>query len=158
MSALEAITPPETRDRLRTLSFVLLALALVVTGYLSYTKLTNTTMVCVESGVFNCDAVSSSIYAYFPRGTGIPVAVLGFSTWIVMGAILIFENRISFLRDYGSLLLLAISIFGFLFHCYLTYSSIVFIQALCPWCLTAHTLMTIMMITQGIRVYKSFAT
>ena len=113
-------------------------------------------MVCVESGPFNCDAVSSSIYAYFPRGSNIPVAVLGLSMWILMGIILIFEKQIDFLRDYGSLLLLAISIFCFLFHCYLTYSSVVFIQALCPWCLTAHTLMFCMMITQAIRVYRSF--
>lgn len=141
---------------LRTISFVLLALALIVTGYLTYVKLTNVQMVCVESGPINCDAVSSSIYAYFPRGTGIPVAVLGFLTWVIIGAILVLENRVSILRDYAPLFVLALSVFGFLFHSYLTYSSIVYIQAICPWCLTAHILMLGMLITQAVRVYRQF--
>lgn len=158
MSAVSA-TPsaaPKERDMLRIASFILLALALVITGYLAYTKLTNTSVVCVEASGFSCDSVSSSIYAYFPRGTGIPVAYLGFLTWVVIAAILLLENRVGFLQQYGSVLLLGIAAFGFLFHAYLTYTSIAFIGSLCPWCLASHAIMTVFLVIQGIRAYRMF--
>jgi len=143
------------RDTLRIIGFALLVLALVVTGYLSYVKLTNVQMVCVETSTFNCDSVNSSIYSYFPRGNGIPVAYLGFLTWIVIGAILLLENRVAFLQQYGAMLALGIALFGFIFQSCLTYVSATIIGSWCPWCLTAHILIGLMALTQGIRVYRS---
>jgi uncharacterized membrane protein len=141
---------------LRIISFVVLAIALFVTGYLAYTKATNTQVACLEGANISCDSVSSSIYAYFPRGTGIPVAYLGFLTWVVIAVLMLLENRVGFLREYGAVLLLGIAVFGFLFHSYLTYTSIVFVGAICPWCIGAHVLMTILLIVQGIRTYRQF--
>ncbi|MBK9750404.1 MAG: vitamin K epoxide reductase family protein [Chloroflexi bacterium] len=141
---------------LRIISLVVLAIALFVTGYLAYTKATNTQVACLEGANISCDSVSSSIYAYFPRGTGIPVAYLGFLTWVVIAVLMLLENRIGFLREYGAVLLLGIAVFGFLFHSYLTYTSIVFVGAICPWCIGAHVLMTILLIVQGIRTYRQF--
>ena len=141
---------------LRIISLVVLVIALFVTGYLAYTKATNTQVACLEGANISCDSVSSSIYAYFPRGTGIPVAYLGFLTWLVIAALLLLENRVGFLREYGAVLLLGIAVFGFLFHSYLTYTSIVFVGAMCPWCIGAHVLMTILLIVQGIRTYRQF--
>lgn len=141
---------------LRIISLVVLAIALFVTGYLAYTKATNTQVACLEGANISCDSVSSSIYAYFPRGTGIPVAYLGFLTWLVIAVLLLLENRVGFLREYGAVLLLGIAVFGFLFHSYLTYTSIVFVGAICPWCIGAHVLMTILLIVQGIRTYRQF--
>ena len=141
---------------LRIISLVVLVIALFVTGYLAYTKATNTQVACLEGANISCDSVSSSIYAYFPRGTGIPVAYLGFLTWLVIAVLLLLENRVGFLREYGAVLLLGIAVFGFLFHSYLTYTSIVFVGAICPWCIGAHVLMTILLIVQGIRTYRQF--
>lgn len=141
---------------LRIISLVVLAIALFVTGYLAYTKATNTQVACLEGANISCDSVSSSIYAYFPRGTGIPVAYLGFLTWVVIAVLMLLENRVGFLREYGAVLLLGIAVFGFLFHSYLTYTSIVFVGAICPWCIGAHVLMTILLIVQGIRTYRQF--
>lgn len=141
---------------LRIISLVVLAIALFVTGYLAYTKATNTQVACLEGANISCDSVSSSIYAYFPRGTGVPVAYLGFLTWVVIAVLMLLESRIGFLREYGAVLLLGIAVFGFLFHSYLTYTSIVFVGAICPWCIGAHVLMTILLIVQGIRTYRQF--
>lgn len=145
------------RSMLRTASLIILVIALVITGYLAYTKLTNTAVACLEGANISCDSVSASIYAYFPRATGIPVAYLGFLTWIVIGAILLLEDRVGILREYGAVILLGISLFGFFFHSYLTYASITFVGAICPWCVSAHALMTLFLIIQAVRTYRQFA-
>lgn len=140
---------------LRHVSLVLAVIALLITGYLSYTKLTNTELLCVESDAISCDSVNSSAYAYFPRGSGIPVAYLGFACWVVIGAILLLETRIGILREYGVTLVFGLALFGFIFHSYLTYTSITYVGALCPWCLAAHAIMTLLLIVTGIRLYRS---
>jgi uncharacterized membrane protein len=158
MSAVPAAPTTDTgkRDLLQIISLIVLVLALIITGYLAYTKLTDVSVVCLEASGVSCDSVNNSIYAYFPRGNGIPVAYLGFLTWVLIAAIMLLENRVAFLQEYGSILLLGIAAFGFLFHCYLTYVSITLVGAICPWCITAHGLMTVFLIVQGIRAYKTF--
>ncbi len=153
-----ATSQTQVSRTLRTITLIVLVLALFVTGYLAYTKATNTQVACLEGANISCDSVSSSIYANFPRGAnGIPVAYLGFLTWLVIGALVLLENRVGILREYGVVFLLGITVFGFLFHSYLTYTSIVFVGAICPWCIGAHVLMTILLIVQGIRAYRQFA-
>ena len=153
-----ADTSIQTEQRgltLRHVSLVLTVIALLITGYLSYTKLTNTELLCVESSAISCDSVNSSAYAYFPRGSGIPVAYLGFASWVAIGALLLLETRVGFLRDYGVMLVFGLALFGFIFHSYLTYTSITFVGALCPWCLAALAIMTLLLIVTGVRLYRS---
>ena len=153
-----ADTSIQTEQRgltLRHVSLVLTVIALLITGYLSYTKLTNTELLCVESSAISCDSVNSSAYAYFPRGSGVPVAYLGFASWVAIGAILLLETQVGFLRDYGVMLVFGLALFGFIFHSYLTYTSITYVGALCPWCLAAHAIMTLLLIVTGVRLYRS---
>ena len=153
-----ADTSIQTEQRgltLRHVSLVLTVIALLITGYLSYTKLTNTELLCVESSAISCDSVNSSAYAYFPRGSGVPVAYLGFASWVAIGAILLLETQVGFLRDYGVMLVFGLALFGFIFHSYLTYTSITYVGALCPWCLAAHAIMTLLLIVTGVRLYRT---
>jgi uncharacterized membrane protein len=146
-------TPFYRRLTVRHLTILIEAINLFVNGYLTYTKATNTAVTCVESSAFNCDAVTNSIYSTI---LGIPVAYLGLALHIIVFLLLVFEKRIPFLRDYGVLLIFGISLFGFAFHCYLTFASVMWIRALCIWCLTAHTLTGLSLITTSIRVYRQF--
>lgn len=140
--------------RLRVYSFVVLAVALFVTGYLSYTHLTRTSIACI-GGSSGCDTVTSSVWSRF---YGIPVAYLGFTAWVIMGGVLLLETRVKFMREYGTALIFGVALFCFVYHCYLTTVSITLIRATCTWCLTAHTCMTIMLIIASRRLYLSMAS
>lgn len=147
-------TQTEARFTLRHFSIIIVVLALFVTGYLSYNFYTNQSVACPATGAFNCDAVLSSTFATW---NGVPVSSISFVIHIVLLGLLLFEKRVAFLRDYGPMIILGITIFCFAYHCYLTfYASFTVLRALCIWCLTAHTLMTILMITSGVRVYRQF--
>jgi uncharacterized membrane protein len=144
------------RNILKILSYIFIAVALFVSGYLTYTKIANTSMICVEgSSIFNCELVENSAYAYI---LGIPTAFLGFLTYLVILALLILENRVAFLREYGLMILFGIVVFAFAYHCFLTYTAFFTLRALCPWCLTAHSMVTLLLIVTSIRLWRYFKT
>ena len=89
------------RDRLaRRAQLLLVIIGLVVAGYLSYLKLAEAPAVCVESGPFNCNVVLNSQYSEL---AGVPIAYLGFAVYVAIGAILLLEDRVEFLRDWARL-------------------------------------------------------
>jgi uncharacterized membrane protein len=153
MSSIEAAnTQSQITSRkftLRHLSLLLVVIGLLITGYLSYSKLFNTPVACIEGSAFDCSLVESSAWS---RIMGIPVAYLGFGAYVTIGLLLLLEPRVGFLRDYGPMLVLAITLFGFIYHLYLTYISVFVLQALCPWCLTAEATMTVLMVVSGLRL------
>jgi uncharacterized membrane protein len=161
MSTVVKTTPVGTeaaprRNTLKTLSILFIIVAMIASGYLTYAKLTNQNMICVEnSAIFNCEVVENSAYAYI---LGVPTALLGFLTYSVIMALLILENRVAFLREYGLVLIFGISLFAFAYHCFLTYTAFFTLRALCPWCLTAHTMMTLHLIVTSIRLWRSLKT
>lgn len=143
-----------SRNTLYILSLIFVVIGLAVSGYLTYTKLTDTSMVCVDSGAFNCDLVSRSAYSRF---LGIEVAYLGFATYIVIGTLLVFENRVGFLQNYGPTLVFGITLFAFLFSMWLVYAQFVLLQALCPWCLTHEVNITLLLIVSLLRLRQFMA-
>lgn len=147
-----ADTHTQPRITLRRTSLLLMALGILVTGYLSFAELTETTTVCIESGAFNCDVVQNSVYS---KILGIPIAVLGFATYLLVGALVGLENRVGLLRDYGVALVFAITLFGFLYSAWLTYIEIFQLKALCPWCLTSAAIMMLLFIVSGLRLRRT---
>ncbi|MBZ0284892.1 MAG: vitamin K epoxide reductase family protein [Anaerolineae bacterium] len=141
-------------DTLRILSLVLIAVGIVISGYLSYVKLTNVAMVCVESGAFNCEVVQNSAYS---RLFGIPIAWLGLATYLVMGAIILLEKRVAFLREYSAIMVFGINLFGWLFSMWLVYVQVVLLKALCPWCLSHEVVITILFVISGLRLRRSLS-
>ena len=139
---------------LRTVSLILVVIGLAITGYLSYTKLTDTTTVCVESGAFNCDMVQHSIYS---RLLGIPVAYLGFGAYVALIVLLALETRVRFLADFGAPLVFGITLLGFLFSAWLTYVEFFLLQALCPWCLASAVVMTLLFAVSIVRLRQNMA-
>jgi uncharacterized membrane protein len=135
---------------LRSLSFVLVAIGLFVSGYLSYTHLAGVSTACIEGGGFNCDTVATSVYSTL---LGIPVAYLGFATYVFIGAILVLQTRVGILIEYGNVILFAVTLFGFLFSVWLVYVQVVLIEALCIWCLVHEVNITILMVVTGIRIW-----
>ena len=72
---------------LRTFSLILVVIGVVISGYLSYVKLADAEIICVEGERLNCDVVQNSRYAEF---AGIPVAYLGLATYLVIPPLIFF--------------------------------------------------------------------
>jgi len=125
----------------RNLSFVVLAIAIAVSGYLSYLKLTEAPSVCIEGGVFDCETVLNSVYSELG---GIPIAWWGLGLNLIILAVLILEPRVPFLQENGILIVFALVLFAFLYSVYLVYVQAMLIRAYCPWCLSHEALITVL--------------
>ena len=136
---------------LKQLSLILILVGLIVSGYLSYVKLLDEQIICTQGEQFNCDLVQNSVYANL---MGIPIAYLGFLTYVVLGALLLLESRIGLLEAYGKLLFFAITLFAFLFSMWLIYVQAVLLQSFCIWCLIHETTMTLLFIISGIVLWR----
>ncbi len=133
------------------LSVIFVATAVFTSGYLSYTKLTNTSVICMESGSFDCDAVTSSRWSRF---MGIDVAYLGFISYTTLLILLILEKKIKFFKQFGLYIIFGLILFDFMFHCYLTYNSLFVLQKACVWCLATHLMAFLTLIVTAIRLWR----
>jgi uncharacterized membrane protein len=144
MTSLSVDTAAPTKrptDRLWQLSLVLSLLGLAVAGYLSYTKLSNTSIACIAA-VSNCDVVNSSAYAYV---AGIPVAYIGFVGYLgILATLLLQKTGVAIFRQHGRLLVLLMTLGGFLFSAYLTAIEAFVLYEWCQWCVVSAILMTIL--------------
>ncbi len=143
------------RDYLRLFSLVLVCIGLFISGYISYTKIVNTEMVCVEGGAFNCGVVTSSAYSRF---MGIEIAYLGFLMYATVGLLLMLESRSEFLQIYGPMLVFGITLFAWIFSMWLVYVQFFLLEALCPWCLSHELNMTVLFFTTAIRLQRALSS
>ena len=128
---------------------------LLVSGYLSYLKITDVPSVCIEDGPFNCNVVLNSVYSEL---AGIPIAYLGFFVYVIIGLVLLFENRIIFFQEYGKLITFGVGLFAWLFSMWLVFVQFFLLQALCPWCLSHETNFTILFGLICYRLYKDITS
>lgn len=142
------------RSILRTLTLALIVVGLLVSGYLSYVKLTDVPMACIQGSVFSCDTVQAH-----PIGkiAGIPIAVLGFLVYLTLGALTLFSDRHPFLRQNGMLLFFGLLLFAWMYSMFLVYAQFFIIRALCMWCLTHELNITILFILGILRLRRYFA-
>ncbi|GAB5491193.1 MAG: hypothetical protein Phog2KO_14080 [Phototrophicaceae bacterium] len=125
----------------RNMSFLVIFLAILVSGYLSYLKVdTSAHAVCVPGEIFDCGTVLNSVYSEI---LGVPIAWLGLGLNLVVLALLILETRVSFFAQYSVPIIFGILLFAFLFSVYLVYVQAFLITKYCPWCLTHELLITI---------------
>src|SRR5215213_2266629 len=125
----------------RNLSFIVLAFAIGISGYLSWLKLSREIAVCIEGSVFDCGTVLNSAYSEIAR---IPIAWLGLAVNIIVVILLLLEMRFGFFKSYSPALIFGLVLFATLFSIYLIYVQAVLIQAYCPWCLTHEALIFIL--------------
>jgi uncharacterized membrane protein len=86
---------------------------------------------------------------------GIPIAYFGFATYIAIGALIVLQNRIGVLREYGMLLTFGLVLFAFLFSMYLIYVQGVLMGGTwCQWCLKHEGIMTVLFVTTSIRLWR----
>jgi uncharacterized membrane protein len=139
---------------LRGVSLVLVLIGLIISGYLSYVKLANTVVTCVGGEAFNCEFVQNSAYS---KLAGIPIAYPGFLTYLALGAILLLQNRVALLQEYGVILVFGITLFAFLFSVWLVYAQAFLLQAFCVWCLSHEVTMTLLFIVSALRLRQTLS-
>lgn len=148
--------PAGSRLTLRHLGLLLVVAGLLITGYMTYNKLAGVPLECAETGLMSCSKVESSAWSTV---LGVPTALLGFITHLVIGAIILLEPRSTFFKEYGVLMLVGITLFGVLYHAYLTfYVSMIALKAFCPYCLTAAAVMLLQFIVSGVRLRRYLAS
>jgi uncharacterized membrane protein len=130
-------------------SIALTVIGLLVSIYMTIYKLTSNASMCLGSG--DCSTVNASQYS---EVNGIPVAAIGVIGYLAILAALLFEKRIAFLRDNGTMLVFGMSLTGFIFTVWLIYVEIALLRAICPFCVTSQIAMTILFILAVVRLIR----
>lgn len=138
---------------LRMVSLAMVALGLLVSGYLSYVQLAGVEMVCAVGAQGGCDVVQNSVYAEL---FGIKIAYLGFATYVAIGGLILLQDRIGFLREYGMLLTFGLVLFAFVYSVYLVYLQAFVLRAFCQWCLAHEAIMTVLFVVTSIRTWRHY--
>ena len=127
------ITASMSRDWLHIIAVVLSILGVLVAGYMSWAELTGNETVCANTGSIDCAAVQESAYA---QTFGIPVALLGALGYIVILGVLLLEDQVQFLADYGRTLVVGMAL-GVIFQAYLTVIEATVLERWCQWCVAS---------------------
>ena len=130
-------------------SVVLVVLGLLVSIYMTIYKVTSNNAMCLGSG--DCSTVNASSYS---EVYGIPVAVFGVLGYAAILMVLYFENRNRFLMQNSTLMIFGMALTGFLFTVWLIYVEVALLKALCPFCVTSQTAMTIIFIIAVMRLIR----
>ncbi len=121
---------------------VVTIIGLIDSGYLSIVKLANTLPYCAP-GLGECQSVALSRWAYI---LDIPVAYLGFLSYLALFVLLVFGKKIKFIEPYVDYLLFFISLIGVLFSAYLTYIEAFVLRAWCQWCVISAIAMAVIFV------------
>jgi uncharacterized membrane protein len=131
------------------ISVALAVIGLLVSIYMTIYKATSNDSMCLGSG--DCSTVNASS---FSEVNGIPVAVFGVIGYAAILAVLYLENRNRFFKQNGTLLIFGMALTGFLFTVWLIYVEVAILKALCPFCVTSQTAMTLIFIIAVIRLIR----
>ncbi len=140
--------------RPRGLSIILTAIALGISIYLAWTELASASVLCIESGSFDCNLVQGSAYAEI---FGIKVAYLGVFGNLGILLLLAFEDRVDFLQDTGPVLLFGVLLIGVIFSIWLIYVQAVRLNAYCQWCLAHEVVYFALFVLGALRLRDVFA-
>jgi uncharacterized membrane protein len=126
-----------TPARWRVATALVLSLAgLGVSIYLTIDHFAKIPLVCSDTGVINCEKVTTSAQSHF---LGIPVAVLGLAFYLAMTVINLpplwytADRRVHIVR-------LVMAVVGVLFALYLVSAELLIIGNICLWCTSVHVI------------------
>jgi uncharacterized membrane protein len=136
---------------IRKTLILLSIIGLIDSLYLSLEKITQNQALCLP-GLGDCWTVNNSKYSEL---FGIPVAFLGAATYLILLILLLSENRSAFLKNYSTMAVFGISLFGTIFSAYLTYVEFFVIYAICPFCIVSAIVMLAIFILTSVRLLRS---
>ncbi len=143
------ITAEVARDWMRIVAVVLSVLGVLVAGYMTWAELTGNETVCANTGTIDCAAVQESAYA---KTFGIPVALLGMLGYLMILGVLVLEDQVQILADYGRTLVVGMALFGVIFQVYLTVIEATVLERWCQWCVASFVIITLLLVTGALRL------
>jgi len=108
-------------------------------AYLTWIKLSHNEVLCAP-GIGDCYTVNTSRYSEL---YGIPIAIFGLATFLLIIFILLLEPRLPFIQENGNLAVFGISMIGVIYSAYLSYLEEFVIHAWCPYCVLSAIMMVI---------------
>lgn len=136
-----------------TLILIASVIGLGDSAYLTYVHYAHAPILCIGGG---CDIVNSSPYAQI---WGVPIAVLGFLGYLLMGGLALWELRArQELRPLIRSALLGTALMSWLFAIYLTYLELFVIYAICTWCVISAIDLTLILIIASLAMAELFRT
>ena len=127
-------------------------LGVLVSSYLSWTKLTDNELSC--QGVGNCNLVNSSVYSSI---FDIPIAYLGVTMYMVIVILNLLETRVWF-DSAVKLSVFGISLFGFIYSAWLTYVELAIIKAICIYCVASAVIISTIFLISIFQIKDFFLT
>lgn len=137
----------------RNITYVAVLLAIIVSTYLSYLKITNEHAACIIGELFDCGTVLNSVYSEY---AGIPIAWMGLAVNIIVIVTMLLEPRVAFIKEYAAPFLFGLLLAAFVISVYLVYLQAFVILAYCPWCLSHEALVMVMFIAATQRAWIWF--
>jgi uncharacterized membrane protein len=132
-----------TDRALRRASVTLSGCGIGIAGYLTYVHYAGLHPVCGIS--HGCETVQTSIYASL---AGLPVALLGLVTYVLILGTLRRQGENGFLAGY------ILTLVGFGFSVYLTYREVFTIHAICSWCVSSAIVFMLLAVVGTLRARR----
>ena len=141
-----SVTVPAVRlpgeGRLRAIATFVAVLGIGVATYITIADSSGGAPVCLAGGG-GCETVASSTYSHV---FGVNIAVFGIGGYVLLLAASLLRGDLARMAGFG------VSLFGFGYSVYLTYLELFKIEAICQWCVTSATLMTILFCLSAVRM------
>jgi uncharacterized membrane protein len=115
---------------------VMSVLGLVVAGYLTWSHFSGEPVYC--GGSNSCELVNSSRFAYLGP---IPVALIGLTGYIIIFVLSLIAWKVG--HQWSMLLIFGGALIGTMLQWYLFYIEVAVLRAICYWCVTSQTLITL---------------
>jgi len=125
----------QARNR-RLVITVMSVLGLFVAGYLTWSHFSGEPVYC--GGSNSCELVNSSRFAYLGP---IPVALIGLTGYILILALSLIAWKVE--QPWPMLLIFGGALIGVILQWYLFYIEVAVLRAICYWCVTSQTLITL---------------
>jgi uncharacterized membrane protein len=133
-------------------SAVLAVIGIAIAGYLTIVHYRESLLVC--SGISDCETVQTSKYAEI---FGIPVALLGLLTFVLLLALAIVRILQPERTDMTTMIAFVLIVGAVGFYIYLTYLELFVIDAVCQWCVASSLVMVGMLISESILLRRLLA-
>jgi uncharacterized membrane protein len=133
---------------LRGLATFLATFGLGVATYIAIADSGGGSPVCIAGG-HGCQTVAESSYSHL---AGVNIAIFGIVGYVVLLACALLRG------DAFRMTAFIVSLIGFGYSLYLTYLELFTIDAICQWCVASAVLMTLLFVTNAVRMLAYVGT
>ena len=125
----------QSRNRRQVIT-VMSVLGIFVAGYLTWSHFSGQPVYC--GGSSSCELVNSSRFAFIGS---IPVSLIGLAGYVIILALSLIPHKED--RQWPMLLIFGGALIGVMLQWYLFYIEVFVLRAICYWCVTSQTLITL---------------